>query len=718
MKRLTVFCLLALGLMGVCAGIFHGATRQEPRIQAAMRDVPVFAAEALWRYTGPRPREGETLVAYGRQVNRYDMTRIELVAYTADTLTSPAQWNLWVRQPLMVPHGFVFGRMHIPLWPDNTELLIGIRREHDKRVFWEQGPWPSAPLEARAWTRPNPHTPFHQRDKEEFSSLDVRILPTTALFSDAGSSSTPAIIHPPPSPGPAFWGGLIAWGVLVLVGWAGLPGRRMLWLAWNCLLVLLLWKIITAVWMTQYTWSGYYLERIGRRGFWMGLVAIAVLAFPPFLGLWRRGASCVWIPILRFARRHRRVSAWFPRLVAIAAAILLTSLFWNYPCRAAYGDGFSALSGPFGDRHNPLSSALYSILKVHHAKLQAPLDNLLGAWAPNLGKWDLEHMRWFLLPFGFLYVIAAAGIARELGRGLRERTLVWALLLTLHCMVLQFQYIEVYGPALAVVALTVWLLLRTFLRDRGLVLSSGGAYAGYLFYFGSAPLVPFVGALWLREAVRRRFRPSALLPRLFWLGLLVIVLTQNTVLLIFLVKYKGDYNRFHEYMAITGYGLKWFLGPVHGSWEDCTLNWSRMHYTHDYTLWTLRHLSQWGSAMLFTAGPAVFLGVLAFLAGIVRWTRSWLGWAAVTAMLLALAATFPVFINYGLPRDWDVFCAPAFVCVISFLILLIRCRALPREAASWCLAAMLLYQFWDTSLWVYYNIAWGPPIVQRQLLGF
>jgi hypothetical protein len=56
--------------------------------------------------------------------------------------------------------------------------------------------------------------------------------------------------------------------------------------------------------------------------------------------------------------------------------------------------------------------------------------------------------------------------------------------------------------------------------------------------------------------------------------------------------------------------------------------------------------------------------------------------------------------------------------VLCFLILIIRCRAVPRDVASWCLIAMLLYQLWDTSLWVHYNVTWGPPISKRQLLGF
>lgn len=719
MKRLTALCLIAVGLMGLCVCVFHKATRGEPRIQAIMRDVPVFAAEALWRYTGPRPREGEVLVAYGRQVNRYDMTRIELVAYTADSFTSPAQWTLWANRPLIVPHSFVFGRMLIPLWPADRELLVGIRREPDKMTFWEQGPWPSAPLESRAWTRADVKLPFQQREKEEFSSVDLRILPAEAVLSgDSASSPSPAVVHPAPSPGPVFWGGLIAWGLLIVLGWVGLPGRRMLWLAWNLLLLLLLWKIINALWMSQYTWSGYYLERVGRRGFWIGIVAIPLLCFPPLLGAWRRGAARLWIPLLGWGRRHRRLSVWLPRLAVLATAGILTAVFWKFPCRSAYGDGFMALSGPFGDRHNPLSSALYSILRVHHAELQTLLDCLLGARAPKLGGWDLEFIRWFLLPFGFLYVVASAGIARELGRGPRERVSVWLLLLTMHCVVLQFHYVEVYGPALSVMALTVWLLLRTYLRDRGLLLSSTGAYAGYLFYFGSAPLVPLVGGLWLREAVRRRFRPAVLLPKLFLLLLLVVVLTQNTVLLIFWSKYNGNFIYFKEYMEITGYGLKWLLGPVHGSWEDCTLNWSRIHYTHDYTLPTLRHLSQWGGAMLFTAGPALLWGLMTLLGGIVHWGRRWLGWAAVASAVLALATTFLMFVNFSLPRDWDVFCAPAFVCVVGFLILTIRCRALPRGAASWCLTAMLFYQLWDTLLWIYYNVAWGPPILQRQLLGF
>ena len=50
---------------------------------------------------------------------------------------------------------------------------------------------------------------------------------------------------------------------------------------------------------------------------------------------------------------------------------------------------------------------------------------------------------------------------------------------------------------------------------------------------------------------------------------------------------------------------------------------------------------------------------------------------------------------------------------LGCLALAVLTPALPRHVARWMLVALLAYQLWDTSLWVYYNLSWGPAVGQR-----
>jgi len=90
----------------------------------------------------------------------------------------------------------------------------------------------------------------------------------------------------------------------------------------------------------------------------------------------------------------------------------------------------------------------------------------------------------------------------------------------------------------------------------------------------------------------------------------------------------------------------------------------------------------------------------------------------VSCAILVTVLGYFIYNQFPYPRDWDLFVLPGLMQMTALAVLLARTRALPRRAARYAVAAMIVYQLWDTGLWLYYNLAWGPAIQQRHLMPF
>lgn len=678
-----------------------------PRLQAAMRFPVDHAAEYLWEYTGGRPAEGEELILFGRQGTRYPATAVTLVAYEGERDSPPTGTPIATRE-IPITDYFSHGWMAVPHWGEGMRLFVGYRFDLGVLQFFERGPWPSAPLLSRGWLRRDDAQPFLEAPREEFGQVDIRLLPE-GMARARSLPNRPWEIRGLSVPRLA-WLLTGAFAVLFAAGLAAFRRRRLTWAGWCALHLAFAWNAAGALLPSQYTWTSYHLDRLGQWPFWAGIALLQALLLPPLV-------EWAMPRILRVKRRAlRRVPHLAEGFLVVFLAALFTWLCASHTIRAPYGDATGALISPhaFGERHNPLSSALfYAYLPLHDTLLHA----LTGREEQGFSSMYHAHASWFVVLWAPVYLLGCWGIALRLGRHRVDRWMLWAVMLSGKLLSLHFGYLEVYGPALAVMAVAFWLLLRSWQRSDDVVCSSGAAFFSYLFHLGSGGMLPFVALLWIREGWRVRFHPAWLLPRLAATALLSITAIATTLYLFFHLKYRDDPGGFAEHLGHGG--LAWLRGSIGLEWEQPFLSLGGdLHYTHTYFATSWEHFSQWVGGSLFASGPLILFLLLIAVIRAPQWGRTMLGWAAVLSALIIAGASFMIFNYYPHPRDWDLFAIPGFLQLFALLVLLGGPAALRGRERWWLLSALLLYGAWDGGMWMVYNLSWGPPISERLLPGF
>ena len=673
-----------------------------PRIQAAFRGRPDWGVEAVWKYTGPRPAEDERLVLYGRQGIGGKNAVIALTAYLADPGKPPAPAPVFHSFQAILPDIFTFEQMTVPPWPEGKDLYVGCSWDLHAPIWWERGPSPNDFLDPKPLIRRREGSIFIPGRWEEFGALDVRIVPADKAVAQIGPPNWPRAssrFRPP-------WNWLAVWAIVALAGTLRLPGYRTHWLMYNAFLGVLLWKAMEAILPNQFLWGGFFLERMGARAFWAGLLLLQVLTFPPLAAAWRRVSVPIW----------KRLSCLYhPWELAVILPVVTAGLcvaFWHFPVRMMYGDGFGPLAAPGYDYHNPLALAFYRVFRELEPLVTHFLNAKLGTqFLLQAGYADTKIQPYFLILFSPLFILGTWGIAWEIGRSIRERLTLWAILLTGKTILLQFQYIEVYGPAVAVTAITVWLILRAYLKHKDVVLCTVAAFFTYLFHMSFAPALPIIALLWFRRAIAFRFHPGWWLPRL--LGVLVFAgfIWLNTLLALFVLKHHYDLATFTQ--AVPERGLAMLKGSTGLPPKQVFLQWSDPHSSHFYTLPTWEHFSQWAGALLFLTGPVLLWIALAASRRVKVWARTGLGWGFLLGALAFFAASFFLATSFPNPKDWDVFSEAWVIWIVTGLLFVIRFRTLPPHVVRWTLLALLLYQLWDTGLWLAYNLAWAPPMAER-----
>lgn len=720
MRRLGwIFGALAIGLFWLFGAAVAHHARGWPRPQAVMRYVPFMAKEAVWEYRGPRPREGERLVLFGRAAGRYDSEELALVAYLAPE-GKPPDGEPWRERPIRPADYFSHGALVLPEWPSGQRLYVGVeRRFAEALIFWERGEWPSAPLAPVPLIRRGRDARFNSNDHAAFGPIDVRMVPEDSalwrqLTAPAGEVDARMGLR---GPGVGRWGWLAAgmWLGIVLVGARELRGWRTRWMAWAVLNIALGWHVVSHMAPSQDAWTAFHTLRWGAPWFLLSVLGVQLLTLPIAAAMVGRVACCLW---RRIERGFAGGVVYTMVLVAMLTVLVLGLFHWRV--RGAYGDGIGALVSPyaFGERHNPLTSGLFYLYRPWHPLLQ----ETLAAWQGNrlgiaINPDDVMRVSWFVSLMGPLYLIGSLGIAGVLGRSRRERLVIWLVLLLAKPAATQFGYLEVYGPALGLMMVALWLLLRAHRRGGDVIVPSAAAFASYLGHFATGAMLPWVVLLWARRGWAARLAPRWLLPRVLATGLACLALFSATLSLFWIAKYDGDRAKFEEF--IPHYGLAWLKGPIKLAHEEPFLRWTgELHYQHVYTLLSLSGLTQSVGGFIFAGGPVVLLLALVVAR---RWRRvfgSVVGWAAVLSAGLITVLAARVFNFFPQPRDWDLFCIPTMLQLVALLALATHPGLLHSATRRHLLWLLLVYTAWDFAFWMGYNLYWGPAVTGRITGGF
>ena len=146
--------------------------------------------------------------------------------------------------------------------------------------------------------------------------------------------------------------------------------------------------------------------------------------------------------------------------------------------------------------------------------------------------------------------------------------------------------------------------------------------------------------------------------------------------------------------------------------------WGPLHFLHAYSALSWEHATQWIGGIIFAVFPVVPLLLGIALVHCRKWAATWLGWASVLTALIISAASFLVFNYYPHPRDWDLFAIPGFLQLACLMVLVTRCTRMDAQSRFLLMAGLLIALLWDGSLWLGYNLTWGPPVTERYLAGF
>lgn len=717
MLRLSVASLLLLGLFWGFAASLARREDTPPQPQAVFRYLdPNWAADALWRYTGPRPAADEMLSVYAR-VGYFSQDDKTTVTLFLGPPGGPPDAAAWKKHRIGTPDYFTFGRITVESWPDDRDLFVGFQfRDRigvDLLTFMEKGPWPNAPLETRPWARKYYNDPFSLYEDEVIGGLDVRIEPRGRPGPPESERSDEQITRYEPATDhlyvPTRWLG--AWLGVWVIGLIVVPGGRTYWCAYNILLGVLAWDLWGMIRPSAIHWGGHYWFRIGEQYYWIGLALIQILTFPPCSRIWRYVSNRVWTPVQKVMN-----------LKALACGGVVLAFAMSYAteqraCRIMYGDGSLALQTVGYEGHNPLSMALFTLHETYYDRSVRWLREharLPAEWVPVSGEngWTNESL--YLAAFSPLFFLGTLGIAIVIGRNPRERSLAWMLLISMKILLLQFSYLEIYGPHLALASVCIWLLLLAFERGKDVLLPSISAFVTFLFHLGAMPLVPIVGLLWLDRGLKYRLRPAWWLGRLLVTAAVCMFIWGNMLWVLLALKY--DYNIDEYFARVPRGGLGMFVGDS-GRPSDVTfLQWETQNRWHHYPMKSIKHVSQWGVGHLFLLGPVSLLALFAALRRPAGILRSPTVFAFGASALFFTVLSFFIFTVFPQPKDWDVFSLQSLVLAVFLLLLLYRARCFPPDVTRWAVLAVILYQLWMTGGWVIYNITWGPGVRGRDFI--
>jgi hypothetical protein len=695
---------MSLLLFWLTIGVAAVLLSDAPRIQAVMRAVPFWSSEYLWRYNGPRPSPGQEVVLYARQGSRDGDSPIVLVARLGDadgpTTAPPLRTNAIDTNSL-----FPFGTLSVSEWPAGQELYLGYQMYLGSMTFFETGEWPNAPLDSVGWFRAGDGERFLRAQRAEFAALDVRMVPADAARPLLHSHRNLAWLS-------LFAGVLLA--VHGLLGVRSVPREGQRLLCWDALLLVMAWHAVSALAPSQYLWTSFHVLRGGSEWFWMGLILVQVMVFPPLADMLVHHASGLCSRVAKALVWHR--TGWIVALPPLVVGAVLLILFWSFPMRGTYGDAMGALNSPyaFGVRHNPLTCALFQSYQRLHPDFHALLLRFPGpSMIPDFSAWDIEVGRYFFLPFSLLYLVATYGMARQLARSPTRRWTLWLVLLSGKPLLVQFGYPEVYCPAVAILALATWLILRASRRGADPTLASAMAFIAYLSHFAIGPLLPAVMVLWWSKLSEVRWRLGWLLPRAAALSVLCLTIWCTTAFLLLWGKYQWNMDGYARDVPLGGLG--WLMGPGKLPDEAPYLRLFTMHHWHNYPLVSVEHFSQWIGAVFFATGPVAPWLLMVSLGALGRLSRDLVSLGFVLSAALVTVPIFFIYNQFPYPRDWDLFVLPGFFWLTALLLIVMRGGIRPA-LRRWMLWSLLVYAAWDTGLWVLTNVRWGPPMVERLVI--
>ncbi len=739
-RRFIVCCLAIIALFWIAVAVSVPFSLNAPRQMAVQRYSFGFEeqnpSKVYWRYTGERPNPAEALRVTYRQSYRFPNNGIQIQALLGNTDKPTYSDVHYTSNETPSLSYFDIQHVQIPNWPKDRELWIGFQGPPGSRIWLEFGDPGFGNLQySRVSAYSRKIKKLVVSGDELFSSIDARVVPKNS---------------PPTSPA-IPWYILMGFAAIAIVPTTFLKTFRRWWLVFAIFQIALLWKAMEVQFPSQWMWGGYYHDRIGTLGFWLGLCLVQLFSFPGWrriIGELFKGRKAIGGKLVR-----RGVPFLLPWVLAVILVPVLASRFHTLPM---YGDGYGSLSIPGYDYHNPFATGIFHMVRdgwnyLHTsafdrdvagiAAIGSGVSKLLGDGVIRTGELisqaigdqrnfayaDIDLIRQFVTFHSMFFVVLAGLIAFSLGRTRREKTLFLFLLISAKFMLTFFGYVEIYGPALTVQACLIWLLIRGY-RKGGVLLPTAFAFFAYLFQMTGAMAFPAILFLWMREFSRSDTKVKWFLSRVSGTMILAILLWLNCLAVLFVFKHDMDVAKFSN--AVPAFETTAFggIGPINGlpmlygstgvPSEVVFFSKGTPNVYHSYTWDSLEHLSQISGEWLFLLGPVLpWLLIFVFTAR-GRSLKSFERWGFSLATLAFLVSSFFLATSFPYPKDWDVFTIQSLWVLVTMLWFISSAGALRSRAARWVLSALLLYFLWDTTLWVYYNLTWGPPMVAQGFVFF
>ncbi|MCD6385016.1 hypothetical protein J7M23_04485 [Candidatus Sumerlaeota bacterium] len=654
-------------------------------IQATKRSNPTGRATALlWQYEGEPLRSGQMLHIKARYLHFGGRGKMRVLIYEdsnhdgiPDREIATSQWTTgkdhldWFEYRIRVNKAW------------QRPLFIGIERPPGLKTFWiEKFNWHFTPLSSYFFYRENSNDKFKKGNYPLASELLLSEL-SSEKESDAKANTLLLII-----------GGVA--GICAL--WLSIRKKVVIFPYLALLVVVLVWRWVSALAPTTNRWSGFFFPRMEQ--FWLWSVFIAgSLCCLPSVAFW------VYDMIGLISRwwRRRKIP-----LRTIGYALLIFAgayVFWVWRSNAIYGDGYGPLMLGY-TYHNPFALALYDGFKL---SVKALFPGFFFAWYRTIPVYSAL--------WGVLFIVVLLLLSRTWGRNSREHWLVFLSLITLPAVAEFFGYVEVYASVICLSVFVLFLFGEYCRKKTSVVGLSAGAFFNYLHHLSSALFLPVVIVAWVKEFFHSRTR---IIKRVWLTGRAVLFtlflagfIWAQCMFLLFTLHYKFDLDRLKR--DVPRYGLEFLYGSTNRPLSKVFLLSNRPHGPHIYGLATASHLKQTVAEWMFLNPMAIFLFVVLNLL-YVRRIASDARWLALTLTgLFFIAGAFLLSPSYPYPKDWDLFSLHSVVLqFISFLFIL---RFVKTRWRRYILITLIVYQFLWTLPFLYYNHFCGVPIKER-FFGF
>lgn len=678
--------VLFWGLIGIYAWVMNDSTEFSAATRRRMR----HQMESVWRYTGDSLKPGEVLRTVFRPGNHAPSNAVRLVAYLGDKRHVETATPFYLSERIEAHDILEYYHADLPPWPKDKELWVGIRFQENAIIWIERGnpdflQMDAYPLQRSGWKTTFQKTPY--RWIPGFSCKVVQEQ-ATVRWSVFGA-----------------WF-LASFFLLTMIPIITLTKYRRWYFLGVIFYTTLFIKAIEAIAPSQWWWGSYYLNRIGDVWFWIGMVLLSFVLFPPVTNIIES------FTFKKFTGLTRCIPPRFPFWTGLALLSLVGVCFAIYhPSIGIYGDAYGSLASPGYDYHNPFATASYHLFRDFITLLKTQ------GWL----SWPYGYANYLIIPKFIVlwipvYLVFSALIARELARSRREAFLYFLILLFLKATLCLYGYIEVYGPVLALQSFLIWIILRSW-KSKRVIGATSLSFFNYLFHLSGALVLPAVFFLWGHVFLRSSHRLKWSSSRILVSGLLAIQIWLLCLGTLFIFKHEMNPTSFINMVpAPKKESLSWLHGlpMLYGSTgkpsREVWMAWKEPTYKkHFYAISSKEHFSQISEAAIFMAGPTLLLLIIGSISTLGKnWKKSqyWgiIGTAALFTLSLIFLAT-----NYPYPKDWDLLTPHASWWLVALFWLLSKGGWLSAKQGRWLLMTLLFYLIWDTLPWIFYNLTWGPP---------